>query len=415
MSTVIVVTEWQTGGMCRSKERFRFWAGGSMVVWNSNYTPQNYLQFKMYELHISGVFQLIFLGNNWGLTEHTEGDIWDQRGWPCLMIAFRWKKTREGATWSQKWLQMAHLFPCEEAQAPLQPGKKTTVSKSRDEDNDDAEVIFVGVDHVSEDAETLYVGVTSTSKPVISNVFNRVTRDSSSRRMKDHVGPDPSCMLQPANVRTPASEPAAISPASQCVWWGRGNSIISEPSSKPDYKTSSLETVLHNSELLFLRPPCLSGAVLSLGGKDESPLNSKWCPTSDVNFNSGNPKDPNSAMESQGDLPPPWPLQVSLLEKHDYDLGRFPDLTEPCSWWDILFTDSRQWPGCFRLMDPEGTWSLSWLEKMDFLTLARQSKTVDAMKVNLGSNLLMKVNVIWLLLLWQHTRDGTRTEDSHSL
>ena len=97
MSTVIVVTEWQTGGMCRSKERFRFWAGGSMVVWNSNYTPQNYLQFKMYELHISGVFQLIFLGNNWGLTEHTEGDIWDQRGWPCLMIAFRWKKnTRRG-------------------------------------------------------------------------------------------------------------------------------------------------------------------------------------------------------------------------------------------------------------------------------------------------------------------------------
>ena len=49
---------------------------------------------------------------------------------------------------------------------------------------------------------------------------------------------------------------------------------------------------------------------------------------------------------------------------------------------------------CFRLMDPEGTWSLSWLEKMDFLTLARQSKTVDPMKVNLGSNLLMKVNVI---------------------
>ena len=45
-------------------------------------------------------------------------------------------------------------------------------------------------------------------------------------------------------------------------------------------------------------------------------------------------------------------------------------------------------------MDPEGKCSLSGLEKMDFLTLARQSKTVDPMKVNLGSNLLMKVNVI---------------------
>ena len=212
-----------------------------------------------------------------------------------------------------------------------------------------------GVEHVF---ETVCVRVISTSKPVISNVFNRVTRDSSSRRMKDHVGPDPSCMLQPANVRTPASEPAAVSPASQCVWWGRGSSIISEPSSKPDYKTSSLETVLHNSELLFLRPPCLSGAVLSLGGKDESPLNSKWCPTSDVNFNSGNPKDPNSAMESQGDLPPPWPLQVSLLEKHDYDLGRFPDLTEPCSWWGIIFMDSCQWPGMLPSYGSEGTCSL---------------------------------------------------------
>ena len=149
---------------------------------------------------------------------------------------------------------MAHFFPCEEAQAPLQPEKKTTMSKSRDEDDDDAEVIFVGVEHVSEDAETLYVGVISTSKPVISNILNRMTRDSSSRRKKGHVSPDPSCTLQPANLMTSATDPAAISPASESVWGGRRSSIISEPLSKPDYKTSSPETVLHNSELLSLRP-----------------------------------------------------------------------------------------------------------------------------------------------------------------
>ena len=97
-------------------------------------------------------------------------------------------------------------------------------------------------------------------------------------------------MLQPVNLRTPTSEPAAISPVSQSAQGGRVSSIISEPSSKPDYKMSCPETVLHNSDLLSLRPHCLSGAVLSLEGKDESPLNSKWCPTSDVNFNSGNPK-----------------------------------------------------------------------------------------------------------------------------
>ena len=359
MSTVIVVTEWQTGGMCRSKERFRFWAGGSMVVWNSNYTPQNYLQFKMYELHISGVFQLIFLGNNWGLTEHTEGDIWDQRGWPCLMIAFRWKKTREGATWSQKWLQMAHLFPCEEAQAPLQPGKKTTVSKSRDEDNDDAEVTFVGVDHVSEDAETLYVGVTSTSKPVISNVLNRVTRDSSSRRKKGHVNPDPSCTLQPANLRTSATDPAAISPASESVWGGKGSSIISGPSTKPDYNMSSPETVLHNTGLLSPRLHCLSGAVLSLGGKDESPLNSKRCPTSDVKFNSGNSKRPRLGDGIPGRHPSIMaPLGISATKNTIMTLED--SLTSPshvhgeASFSQTHANDQE----CFHLMDPERTCNL---------------------------------------------------------
>lgn len=187
---------------------------------------------------------------------------------------------------------MAHLFPCEEAQARPQPEKKTAGSKSRDEDDGDAEVIFAGVQHVSEDAETLFVRGISSSKPVISNILNGVTRDSSSRRKKGHVGPDPSCTWQPANLRTPASEPAAVSPASQSEWGGRDNPIIFEPSSKPDYKTSSLQAVLHNSELLSRRSHCLSGAVLSLGVKDESPLNSKRCPTSDVNFNSGNPKRP---------------------------------------------------------------------------------------------------------------------------
>lgn len=107
------------------------------------------------------------------------------------------------------------------------PEKRPPCPNPEVRDNDDAEVIFVGVEHVKEDAETFFVRVISTSKPVISNVLNRVTRDSSSRRMKDHVNPDPSCRWQTANLRTPASEPAAVSPVSQCVWGGRGSSIIS--------------------------------------------------------------------------------------------------------------------------------------------------------------------------------------------
>ena len=56
---------------------------------------------------------------------------------------------------------MPHLFPCEEAQALPQLEKKTAVSKFREEDNDDAEIIFVGVVHVNEDAETFFVRVIS--------------------------------------------------------------------------------------------------------------------------------------------------------------------------------------------------------------------------------------------------------------
>ena len=87
---------------------------------------------------------------------------------------------------------------------------------------------------------------------------------------------------------------------------------------------SCLETVLQNSELLSLRPHCLSEAVLSLGGKDESPLNSKWCPTSDVKFNSGNPERPKHSNGITGGPASTMALWVSLLERHDYDLGRLP-------------------------------------------------------------------------------------------
>ena len=129
----------------------------------------------------------------------------------------------------------------------------------------------------------------------------------------------------------------------------------------------------------------------------------------------GIPKDPNSAMESQGDLPPPWPLQVSLLEKHGYDLGRFPDLTKPCAWWGIIFTDSHQWPGMLpsygsrrnmQFVRPgENGLSDSCTSEQDCWSHESKSgiKFTDESKCYLMAFTL------------EHTRDGTRTEDSHSL
>ena len=98
-----------------------------------------------------------------------------------------------------------------------------------------------------------------------------------------------------------------------------------------NYKTSSLEAVLHNSELLSPRPHCLSGAVLSLGGKDESLLNSKRCPMSDVKFNRGNSKRPKVSDGIPGGPASVMdPSRYLSYKELDNDLGRSPDLTEPC-------------------------------------------------------------------------------------
>ena len=76
------------------------------------------------------------------------------------------KKHWKGPLEAKSDCKMAHLFLGEEAQARPQPEKETAGSKLRDEDNDDAEVIFDGVQHVNEDAETLFARVISSSKPI---------------------------------------------------------------------------------------------------------------------------------------------------------------------------------------------------------------------------------------------------------
>ena len=300
---------------------------------------------------------------NWN---HREWHL-KSEGWPCPVVAFRWKRHWNGPLEAKSDCKMAHLFLGEEAQARPQPEKETAGSKLRDEDNDDAEVIFDGVQHVNEDAETLFARVISSSKPIISNILNRVTRDASSRRKKGHVSPDPSCTLQPADLRTPASEPVAVSPASQSEWGGRDSPVIFEPSSKPDYKTSSREAVLHKSELLSPRPHCLSGAALSLGGKDESSLISKQCPTSDVKCNSGNPQRPKlSDGIPGGSASTMAPVGISPTKGTIMTLEDLP--TSPSH---VHGGASFSWThandqACFSLMDPDRTCSLEGLEKTDF-------------------------------------------------
>nr|XP_058896129.1 zinc finger protein 280A-like [Kogia breviceps] len=280
---------------------------------------------------------------------------------------------------------MAHVFLCEEAQTPERQEKKMGGSKPRDEDDDSAEVIFVGVEHVNEDAETLFVRVISNSKPVISNILNRVTRDSSSTRKKGHMSQDTTCTLQSANCRTPMSKAAAISPAFQSEWGDVDSPVIFEPSSKPDYKMSSLQIVLHNSsDLLSPWPHCLPRAAFSVGGKDKSPHDSKRRPTSDMNIYNGNPKRPKvshgipggqaSAVASPGILPTKntsmTPEGVPTSSSHVHNGASFP--------WAHAYNQA-----CYHAMDPDRACSLERLAKTDFSSLASQNKTVDPKKGNL--------------------------------
>ena len=60
---------------------------------------------------------------------------------------------------------------CEEQEPEPQKGEGET----KQVDDEDAEPILVGVEPVNEDDDVIFVGMTSNSKPVVSNILNRVT------------------------------------------------------------------------------------------------------------------------------------------------------------------------------------------------------------------------------------------------
>ncbi|KAK2121196.1 hypothetical protein P7K49_002582 [Saguinus oedipus] len=179
---------------------------------------------------------------------------------------------------------MGDIFLCKEAESPQ---KNLRESKQRDKGDEDPELIFVGVEHVHKHAEILFVGVISNSKPVISNILNRVTPGSNSRRKKGHFRQDPVHVSQPANHVTSMAK--AIMPVSPSEERSTGSPVAMESSSEPGYKMSSPQVVSPNSSDSL--PPgtqCLVGAVVSGEGGNENSPDSKLLSTSDIN--SRNPK-----------------------------------------------------------------------------------------------------------------------------
>nr|XP_040147997.1 zinc finger protein 280B isoform X3 [Ictidomys tridecemlineatus]XP_040147998.1 zinc finger protein 280B isoform X3 [Ictidomys tridecemlineatus] len=133
---------------------------------------------------------------------------------------------------------------CEEEQDP----EPQNIKETKQIDDEDAELIFVGVEHVNEDAELIFVGVSSNSKPVVSNILNRVTPGSCSRRKKYGCRrKDTVRRLQPISHVTPSSETVTMLPVSQSESRSTDSPIIIEPLSKPDDKSNSPKVVPSSS------------------------------------------------------------------------------------------------------------------------------------------------------------------------
>ncbi|XP_005396416.1 PREDICTED: zinc finger protein 280B [Chinchilla lanigera] len=191
--------------------------------------------------------------------------------------------------------------PCllREDQDP-EPELQKSARETKPEDDEDAELIFVGVEHANEDAELIFVGVKSNSKPTVSNILNRVTPGSCSRRKK--YGrfrkntakrlqvESTSCVSSPSETVTILSD---SSPESRST----DSPIIIEPLSKFVDKNNSSQVVPSSSSELDSPLVILTSSlqhpvktVLSVDDMNESPCVSKRCSTSEVN--SINPKSP---------------------------------------------------------------------------------------------------------------------------
>ncbi|XP_005396414.1 PREDICTED: zinc finger protein 280A [Chinchilla lanigera] len=123
----------------------------------------------------------------------------------------------------------------------------------RDKHEEDDDLIFVGREYVNVDSEILFVKVISNSKPVISNILNRVTPGSYSKRKKGYLRQDAAHVSQPGINATPVSKAMAAMPSSQSEWRSADSPTSAESSSSLAYKMSSPQVIPpHDSKQLFM-------------------------------------------------------------------------------------------------------------------------------------------------------------------
>lgn len=147
----------------------------------------------------------------------------------------------------------------------LQRSSQEPIQVLDDNGDDDAELIFVGVERVKEDAELIFVGVTSTSQPTNSNILNRVTPGSRLKRKHNRLREATTQRLQSPRPAAPTSEAVIVLPASPAESRSTDSPIIIEPLSESDCKGNSPQVVPSSSS------KCCSPLV-TLSSSENSPV-----------------------------------------------------------------------------------------------------------------------------------------------
>lgn len=293
---------------------------------------------------------------------------------------------------------------CEEQKQ--EPSK--SVKETRQVEDEDAELIFVGVEHVNEDAELIFVGVTSNSKPVVSNILNRVTPGSCSRRKQyGQIRKGTAHKLQPASQGTPTSEAVIVLPASQSESRSTDSPIIIEPLSEHDYKKNSPQVVPDSSSKLCSPVVTLTSslpspvrAALSVGNMNANPCVSEQLSTSEGN--GVDPKRPKldgitgeySSALSSSDTQQSMPSDSAQTLLNPVQNGiPFPT---------AVSKDSVHFKPINRNVDKENE-----LAKPDCLSEASQNKVFDPVK----GNLTMLLSDFYY---GQHKGDGQSEQKTHT-
>ncbi|XP_075390793.1 zinc finger protein 280B-like [Tenrec ecaudatus] len=302
---------------------------------------------------------------------------------------------------------------CQEDQGKLEPQNSTR--ENTPENDSDADLIFVGVEHVNEDADLIFVGVTSHSRPVVSTILNRVTPGSCSRRKKyRHLSQYPAhSNLQPTRQMTPTAKVVPISPASSSESRSTDSPIIIEPLSHPGYNKSLPQ--IEPTRPSEVRSPLTrfpgslqhpGGAVLPVGGVKERPSVPEQVSTSEVN--SINPKRPKLSDGSPRGHSSALSFSGANLTKNNQQNTSLKGVNTSISYaqngapFPIVFPKDK---AHFRPVQPAR--EIRGLAKTEFSRLASPTKTFSSQE----GNLVMLLDDFYY---GQHEGDGQPEEKTHT-